>query len=260
MFKTFLVATLSMFLLTGCLAGLTDQQTGNTVTTVYDSQGKVISTTNQEKAVGDKYTGYSDAAIQVSRSSAQSVVARVSAVAQAMAPIPGEDPIASAYRQAMGMMALSNINDITPEAIQSLHYGKDGYDVGSDLVGVIPGVTTGVIAFKGLDVVSDVMTSALRESGDSTTVSAGDGNTIQGFNKEEVDAEIHATAIGENSNPSVNQPNVNTSGGTGGASPVTEEINPEDIPEDSRCRDDASCSSGETCSKQDGSVGQCLPY
>lgn len=201
------ILVLLPFLLTGCLAGLTDQQTGTKTTRIYDSTGMVVSVVDEEEAIGDKYTEYGDTVENVAKATTTATTAQVAAISNAMAPVVGEDPVASAYKTAMGFMALSQVKDNTVDAIKSIHYGKDGYTVTSEIVSIVPGLAFAAVGWKAVDATADVLTTALKEVGDTTSIEMGDGNTVDGFNKSEVDSEVHATALAEDSTATVTDPN-----------------------------------------------------
>lgn len=211
----------------GC--GLTDSQIGTTTTTIYDSEGKVIQKVEEDLAVGDKYTSYSNAVVGVGVAIKEGIKSKVEAIMKATEGKVGEDPVASAYKQAMGVMAISSIEDTTPEAIRSIHYGDDGYSVMGKGVDTIPSVITGALGWKGIDATEKVLTTGFKEAGDDTALTMGDGNTAEGFNKSEVDSEIHATAIGEGSYPSVNDGEVSSTQTPEVVFPP--EVTPEEVPE-----------------------------
>jgi len=203
--KRWLAIPLTILLLTGC--GLTGTTTGSKTTKVYNEKGEVKKVVVEDVALGDKNTNYNNAVTKVAEATAEGIKIKVNAITQATASDEGDSEGVKAWKQSTRVIAITNIKDTTAHNINAIHYGKDGYDVADNVVNGLPGaVMKTVVGFKGLDVTEKVLTKGFEEAGDNTTVEMGEGNTIGGMNKSAVSNENHATAMGQDSSPSVSGP------------------------------------------------------
>lgn len=192
--KTVALLMVLMFFLSGC--GLMDKQTGLKRTIFYDENGRATHSVDEDKAVGDKYTEYSEGARGVAKSVSDRCASQVQGIIGMSTPSVGASPESVAYGKAMAYMAISNLECDVAGAIKALYYGKDGYDVADTTIGTLGKVLqVGAVAW-GVD---RVLSEAFRSAGDNINVS-GDNNSL---NKTTEINEIHANTTGENSPPVV---------------------------------------------------------
>ena len=163
--------------------------------TLFDEELKPIGT--EEYAIGDKYTEYTDAVEAVSGAGKEVTQQKIIAIKEFTAPDEGDSKEVLAWKNAAGLIAVSSIDDATPDIINSVKYGKDKYDVSSESVGV--GKTLAVVgpATYGVVRFAEEMGKA---AGDKIAVN-GDSNSVE---KTNIDNEIHANTTGDGSPTTVN--------------------------------------------------------
>lgn len=194
--KFLLLIMISSILFFGGCAYLDPIEVGEK--TVFDENMNPIGT--EEYAIGDKYTEYTDAVESVSGAGKEITDKKIKAIQSFVAPSEGDSKEVLAWKNAAGLIAVSSIDDATPEIINSVKYGKDKYDVSSETVGV--GKTLAVVgpATYGVVRFAEEMGKA---AGDKIAVN-GDSNSVE---KTNIDNEIHANSTGDSSAPTVSTNN-----------------------------------------------------
>lgn len=170
-----------------------------TVTTSYDRDGRVTSTV-EDKAIGDADTDYYRAVRGVAEQSAGIVVAKADAIKEAVKPEDGDSGEVVAWKSAFGALAISNIDDTTALNLAAVKkattwkdVAKDGVEAVKDvsLVGV-PVVAVG----KGIKHLANAV-------GDKTTVqTTGDNNKFES-SKTHINNEVVTKSFAEGASPTV---------------------------------------------------------
>lgn len=198
MIRKGILAILMIVMLTGC--GLMDKQTATKTTAVLNDQGETTQVIVEDQVVGDKYTNYTIAVPQVATAAASVSIKKIEVIASTLESEDGESGETTAYKKAMGVLAISNVKNEVPDAIRAIHYGKDSHDNIDTALGVVGGVaTTGIFTYGAVEGVK-ALTSNI--GGD---VSFGDGAVLdESFNKESL--ENHSTTGRGNPIATVDKP------------------------------------------------------
>ena len=183
-----------------------------TVTTSYDRDGRVTSTV-EDKAVGDPDTDYYRAVRGVAEQSAGIVVAKADAIKEAVRPEEGDSGEVKAWKSAFGAYAIANIDDTTALNLAAVKKATTWKDVAKD----------GVEAVKDVSIVTAPVVGAAKAfkylanaAGDKTTVqTTGDNNAFES-SKTHINNETVTKSFADGASPTVNATPAATT-----ASPVT---------------------------------------
>lgn len=90
-------------------------------------------------------------------------------------------------------------------------YAGKAPTTGWDVANTVAKEAKGIVGVGGMTYVGakgvDAIGNLVKNAGDNTTLNFGDNNNIEGFNKEVVNQEMHATAVGADSVPTINTEN-----------------------------------------------------
>ena len=183
-----------------------------TVTTNYDRDGRVTSTV-EDKAVGDPDTDYYRAVRGVAEQAAGVVVAKADAIKEATKVDDDDSGEVKAWKAAFAAQTIASIQDTTAQNIQAVKkattwkdVAKDGVEAAKD-VAVVGVPTYGVV--KGVKHLSKAL-------GDRTEVSmTGDNNKYESA-KTHINNDVSTYATEEGASPTVSATPAATT-----ASPVT---------------------------------------
>lgn len=183
-----------------------------TVTTNYDRDGRVTSTV-EDKAVGDPDTDYYRAVRGVAEQAAGVVVAKADAIKDSVKVEDTDSGEVRAWKSAFAAQAIASIPDTTAQNIQAVKkattwkdVAKDGVEAAKD-VAVVGVPTYGVV--KGIKHLSKAL-------GDRTEVSmTGDNNKYESA-KTHINNDVSTYATEEGASPTVSATPAATT-----ASPVT---------------------------------------
>ena len=183
-----------------------------TVTTNYDREGRVTSTV-ENKAIGDPDTDYYRAVRGVAEQSAGIVVAKADAIKEAVKTEDGDSGEVKAWKAAFGALAISNIDDTTAPNLAAVKKATTWKDVAKDGVGAVKDVSiVGVPAVVAGKAIKHLANAA----GDKTTVqTTGDNNAFES-SKTHINNEVTTKSFAEGASPSVSATPAATT-----ASPVT---------------------------------------
>jgi len=160
---------------------------GTRSTTIYDKDGKRISTVTEDYAIGDKATEYQQTARAIANSSGKTTTAQVSGILAITAPQPTDSEAVKAWKGTAGLLALQGIDNHAAATIKAVHYGADKYDVSGKAIdrtgqSIIP-IGATITTVKALDTANP-----------NTTITADNGSTVTTERTEN-----HATTIGDES-------------------------------------------------------------
>lgn len=202
-----------------------------TVTTNYDRDGRVTSTI-EDKAVGDPDTDYYRAVRGVAEQAAGIVVAKADAIKEAVKPADGDSGEVEAWKSAFGALAISNIDDTTALNLAAVRKAVTWKDVAKDGVAAVKDVAViGAPVYGAVKAVKYIS----KQAGDKTTVDiAGDGNQYESA-KTDIDNETVTKSFAEGASPTVNatpaattaSPSTSSSVHEAAELPKTEEPKPE---------------------------------
>ena len=170
-----------------------------TVTTSYDRDGRVTSTV-EDKAVGDPDTDYYRAVRGVAEQAAGIVVAKADAIKEAVKPEDGDSGEVVAWKSAFGALAISNIDDTTALNLAAVKKATTWKDVSMSGVEAVKDVS-----LVGVPVVAagKAIKHLANAVGDKTTVqTTGDNNKFES-SKTHVNNETVTKSFAEGASPTV---------------------------------------------------------
>ena len=170
-----------------------------TVTTSYDRDGRVTSTV-EDKAIGDADTDYYRAVRGVAEQSAGIVVAKADAIKEAVKPEDGDSGEVVAWKSAFGALAISNIDDTTALNLAAVKKATTWKDVAKDGVEAVKDVS-----LVGVPVVAagKAIKHLANAVGDKTTVqTTGDNNKFES-SKTHINNEVVTKSFAEGASPTV---------------------------------------------------------
>ena len=196
-----------------------------TVTTNYDKDGRVTSTV-EDRAVGDPDADYYQAVRGVAEQSAGIVVAKADAIKEAVKTEDGDSGEVKAWKAAFGALAISNIDDTTAPNLAAVKKATTWKDVAKDGVGAVKDVSMVSApvygAVKGIKYLS-------KQMGDKTTVDiAGDGNQYESA-KTHINNDVATYATEEGAAPAVNATPAATTASPSTSSAVHEAAEPTSV-------------------------------
>ena len=197
-----------------------------TVTTNYDREGRVTSTV-EDKAVGDPDTDYYRAVRGVAEQAAGVVVAKADAIKESTKVDDDDSGEVKAWKAAFAAQTIASIQDTTAQNIQAVKkattwkdVAKDGVEAAKD-VAVVGVPTYGVV--KGIKHLSKAL-------GDRTKVSiTGDNNKYESA-KTHINNDVSTYATEEGASPTVSATPAATTASPSTSSTVHEAPEPE-LPE-----------------------------
>ena len=170
-----------------------------TVTTNYDRDGRVTSTV-EDKAVGDPDTDYYRAVRGVAEQAAGVVVAKADAIKEAVKPEEGDSGEVVAWKSAFGALAISTIDDTTALNLAAVKKATTWKDVAKDGVEAVKDVS-----LVGVPVVAagKAIKHLANAVGDKTTVqTTGDNNKFES-SKTHINNEVVTKSFAEGASPTV---------------------------------------------------------
>ena len=183
-----------------------------TVTTNYDREGRVTSTV-ENKAIGDPDTDYYRAVRGVAEQAAGVVVAKADAIKEAAKAEDDDSGEVKAWKSAFAAVAISQIPDTTAQNLAAVKKATTWKDVAKDGVGAVKDVSiVGVPAAVAGKAIKHLANAA----GDKTTVqTTGDNNAFES-SKTHINNEVTTKSFAEGASPTVSATPAATT-----ASPVT---------------------------------------
>ena len=183
-----------------------------TVTTNYDRDGRVTSTV-EDKAVGDPDTDYYRAVRGVAEQAAGVVAAKADAIKEAAKAEDDDSGEVKAWKSAFAAVAISQIPDTTAQNLAAVKKATTWKDVAKDGVGAVKDVSiVGVPAAVAGKAIKHLANAA----GDKTTVqTTGDNNAFES-SKTHINNEVVTKSFAEGASPTVSATPAATT-----ASPVT---------------------------------------
>lgn len=183
-----------------------------TVTTNYDRDGRITSTV-EDKAVGDPDTDYYRAVRGVAEQAAGVVAAKADAIKEAAKAEDDDSGEVKAWKSAFAAVAISQIPDTTAQNLAAVKKATTWKDVAKDGVGAVKDVSiVGVPAAVAGKAIKHLANAA----GDKTTVqTTGDNNAFES-SKTHINNEVTTKSFAEGASPTVSATPAATT-----ASPVT---------------------------------------
>ena len=197
------------------------------VTTNYDKDGRVTSTV-EDKAVGDPDTDYYRAVRGVAEQSAGIVVAKADAIKEAVKPEEGDSGEVKAWKSAFGAYAIANIDDTTALNLAAVKKATTWKDVAKDGVEAVKDVS-----LVGVPVVAagKAIKHLANAVGDKTTVqTTGDNNKFES-SKTHINNEVVTKALAEGASPTVSATPAATTASPSTSSTVHEAAPEPEVPE-----------------------------
>lgn len=180
------------------LVGCGPNKVGN-VTTNYDKDGRVTSTV-EDKAIGDPDTDYYRAVRGVAEQSAGIVVAKSDAIKEAVKPDAGDSGEVVAWKSAFGALAISTIDDTTALNLAAVKKATTWKDVAKDGVEAVKDVSMVGIPVA---VAGNAIKRLAKAAGDKTTVqTTGDNNKFES-SKTHINNEVVTKSFAEGASPTV---------------------------------------------------------
>ena len=197
------------------------------VTTNYDKDGRVTSTV-EDKAVGDPDTDYYRAVRGVAEQAAGIVAAKADAINEAVKPEEGDSGEVVAWKSAFGALAISNIDDTTALNLAAVKKATTWKDVAKDGVEAVKDVSiVGIPAAM----VGKAIKHLANAVGDKTTVqTTGDNNKFES-SKTHINNEVVTKALAEGASPTVSATPAATTASPSTSSTVHEAAPEPEVPE-----------------------------
>lgn len=185
-----LISIILCFSMLGCstLTGVTK----GTKKTFYDQNGKVTST-EEDKALDDKYSNYSDNTTNIVNSITNSSNKAITAIAEVYKPRSNDSEIVSLAKAALAGAQITSIkvSERIDLVLAQIKYGKDGYDVADTVAGGF--VQMIVTAIPWLSV-AGIVKRSYDTTGDRTSVTMGNDNYVT-LKQEKTQTSAYITAI-----------------------------------------------------------------
>ena len=215
------IAILLMLPMVGC-----GVKTGM-VTTNYDKDGRVTSTV-EDKAIGDPDTDYYRAVRGVAEQAAGIVVAKANAIKEAVKPEDGDSGEVVAWKAAFGALAISNIDDTTALNLAAVRKATTWKDVAKDGVEAVKDVSMVGIPVA---VAGNAIKRLAKAAGDKTTVhTTGDNNAFES-SKTHINNEVVTKSFAEGASPTVSATPAATTASPSTSSTVHEAAPEPEVPE-----------------------------
>ena len=194
MIKKLLSTCTALALLSGC-----GVKTG-TVTTTYDSKGRVTSV-SAAKAIGDPDTDYYEAVGKVAEQTAGVVAAKAEAIRDAAKVDDDDSGEVKAWKAAFAAQTIASIPDTTAQNLQAVKKATTWKDVAKDGVEAVKDVS---IVTAPVVVAGKAIKRLAKAAGDKTSVqTTGDNNAFES-SKTHINNEVTTKAFAEGASPAVN--------------------------------------------------------
>ena len=199
-----------------------------TVTTNYDRDGRVTSTV-EDKAVGDPDTDYYRAVRGVAEQAAGVVVAKADAIKESTRVDDDDSGEVKAWKAAFAAQTIASIQDTTAQNIQAVKKATTWKDVAKDGVEAVKDVTmVGVPVVAAAKAVKHLANAA----GDKTTVqTTGDNNAFES-SKTHINNEVVTKSFAEGASPTVSATPAATTASPSTSSTVHEAAPEPEAPEE----------------------------